>query len=56
MTGTRMTSTPMTHKPQLNPALKLTDLQKADHIDPAHFAHLVPTYEALTQRCNQLLR
>lgn len=31
------------------PEIQWTDLSKADHIEPEHFMHLVPRYEALTQ-------
>jgi len=30
------------------PKLTLTELSKADHVDEAHFRHLLPKYEALT--------
>ncbi len=28
--------------------IEWTDLSKADYIEPEHFAHVLPTYEALT--------
>ena len=36
------------------PGLELTELSKADQIDPRAFAHLIPTYEAETDRFNAL--
>lgn len=31
-----------------------TGLNKADHIEPEHFATVLPKYEALTERCRHL--
>lgn len=35
------------------PDLRWTDLAKADHVDYAHYASLLPAYEALTDRVRQ---
>lgn len=34
------------------PDMKITDLAKADHIEPEFFQHLVPAYEELTDQLN----
>lgn len=31
------------------PDLKITELEKSDDIDPVHFQHLMPQYEAMLQ-------
>lgn len=39
-----------------SPDLKITDLTKSDHIEPEHFAHLIPYYEALTSQLDAAAR
>ena len=34
------------------PDIKITDLAKADHVDPEFFDHLLPMYEQMTDRFN----
>lgn len=36
------------------PELEITELSKADHVDEAHFARLLPEYEALTDKIRKL--
>lgn len=38
------------------PALKITELSKSDHYEPAHFAHLMPEYEAMLDSMVRLAR
>jgi len=38
-----------------HPTIRFTELQKSEQVDPKMFQHLIPKYEALTVRCNQLL-
>ncbi len=39
-----------------NQDLVLTELAKSDYIAPEFYQHLLPHYEALTDRCNALSR
>lgn len=37
-----------------NPDIEFTELAKADHIEPEHFAHVLEKYEALTDHLRSL--
>jgi hypothetical protein len=36
------------------PEIEWVELSKSDHVDPAHFQHLLPEYETLTNRLREL--
>lgn len=35
-----------------SPDLMITELSKGDYVEPSHFEHLVPHYEAMTESLN----
>lgn len=37
-----------------NPDLEITELSKADYVDPQTYVHLLPAYEQMTNRFNAL--
>lgn len=39
---------------QRRPDLRVTELTKSEDVSVEHFRHLLPQYEELTNRCNQL--
>jgi len=39
---------------QKEPDVIWSELSKSDHVDPEHFRELLPTYEEITDRCNEL--
>jgi hypothetical protein len=34
--------------------LEITELAKSEQVEPEHFAHLLPEWEAFTSRCNRV--
>lgn len=38
----------------IEPKLEITELSKSDHVDPRHYAALVPGYAEVTQRMRRL--
>ncbi|SRR5216683_4572662 len=36
------------------PEVVWTELSKSDWVDPAHFTEMIPKYQELTDRCNEL--
>jgi len=38
------------------PDVTFTELSKSDHVDVEHFQEMVPGYQELTERCNELTK